>query len=280
MKQERKLFELLKEFAVFAGKLALPYYGKINPSVKNVYIHEKMVESSVTALDNGIQELLLAELLRKGFTRMAFNGEESTDLKFFFPQSFEKGLTLHCDPIDGTQHFTRGDNRFSTGMGLSRVKKNMHTFFASVIYSPLEDVLYWSYEKTKSFHAQNNPPLRKINCIRCLNAAGHKKLTEMGYEQYFAGGAFLGIVDVALGKSSAFSFGAATVHDALIPFSFAQNSNVLAVDEYGEEIKSIRLTVGENGFKRIPRIYYFASSQVKDELWPLFRDEKYAYAPK
>lgn len=247
--------------------------------MKNVHLHQRLVESPVTALDQGIQELLLAELMRKGFTKMAFNGEENTDLKFFFPQSFDNGLTLHCDPIDGTQHFARGDNRFSVGFGLSRAKKSVHTFFASVIYSPLEDVLYWSFEKKKSQHSKQNPPARKMGAIRCFNQEGKNKVLSMGYEPYFAGGAFLGIVDVALGKSSAFAFDAATVHDALIPFSFVQNSGVVIVDENGKKIKSIRLTAGENGFERIPRIYYFASSEIKDELWPLFQSKKYAYVP-
>ncbi len=138
MSLEKKLFERLKRFAVFAGKFSLPYYGKVETRYKTIEIAQKLRESPVTVIDHAIQDLLLAELVRKEMNHVSFNGEEETHLRFFFPQKHSTGITLHCDPIDGTAAFISGKNRFAVGIGLSSAKKGVHDFFSTVIYSPIE----------------------------------------------------------------------------------------------------------------------------------------------
>lgn len=243
--------------------------------MKNILIHGKMIESPVTVIDHAIQELLLAELLRKRFTHMAFNGEEDTHLKFFFSNNYSKDITLHCDPIDGTENFAKGQDRFSVGFGLSRFANGKHDFFSSVVYSPLEDILYWSFQDEKSRHVQNDRPLPMISSNRCLNEKGIEKVQGMGYSRYRAGGAFLGVIDVALGRASAFLHWCITVHDALIAFSFAKNNGVVTTDWNGNRLKKFDLKIGPHGFEPIPKICYFANDEIKEELLPILQNPKY-----
>ena len=275
MGSERALFELLKEFSVYAGKLALPYYGKISSTMKSITIHEKIQESPVTALDHGIQELLLAELMRKGFSDVAFNGEEETHLKFFFRTDYDNGITVHCDPIDGTRSFSTGKNRFCTGYTLSRAKNGSHDFFASVVYNPIDDKLFWSYEDSVSKHPKQKPALKTFASRRCLNEDGVKKLLGMGYTLFDPGNAHLAIIDVALGNMGAFLHWPIHVHDALVPFSFAKNYGVFPTDEKGESFRAFKLKHTPAGFSRIPRLCYFANSEIRDEIIPILQNKKY-----
>ncbi|MEK6821485.1 MAG: inositol monophosphatase family protein, partial [archaeon] len=182
MNRERELVELLKEFSIFAGKLALPFYGKIPTLIKSVNVHGSQKEDVVTVIDHSIQEMLLSELIRKNFTHLSFNGEEDTHLKFFFSDDYTKDVTLHCDPIDGTRAFIHGNNYFGVGLGLSRFQKPTHDFFSSVMYSPLEDVLYWSYQDETSQHPHVEDPPKTVAVWRSLNEQGRAAAKELGYE--------------------------------------------------------------------------------------------------
>lgn len=270
---ERKLVDFLKEFAVFAGKLALPYYGKVATHTKMIKTAQSLRESEVTVIDHAIQEILLAELIRKGYTNLAFNGEEDTHLKFFFRTDYENGVTLHCDPIDGTRAFIQGKNRFASGYGLSHAKNGEHEFFASVIYSPLEKILYWSLNDQRSRHSvEKNPP--KTIVERMLNPEGLKKTKECGFSRFIVGNAHLAVVEVALGQIGAVMLDDVEVHDALIPYSFAQGYGIYPYDENGVKIKKRKLKHDSTGFARMNRVYYFANKEIRDELIPIISNPK------
>ncbi len=274
MPESKKLFELLKEFAVFSGELALPYYGKIERQNKTIKIAETLRESPVTVVDHGIQEMALSELIRKGFTHLAFNGEEETHLKFFFKGDYSNGLVVHCDPIDGTRAFANGKNRFAVGFGLSRAKEDVHEFFSTIIYSPLEKKLFWSFENKCSEHEKQKSPPKNIATVRLLTKEGISKVQNKGYAPAPLESMHLGIVDVALGKLGAMTGFHVDAHDAFIPFSFAQNCGVLPYDIDGKKIKKIKLERAAKGYNPIPTIFYFANDEIRDELLPIFQNAK------
>jgi fructose-1,6-bisphosphatase/inositol monophosphatase family enzyme len=273
---DKKLFELLKDFATYAGEISLPYYGKIASSSKSILIHGKMRESPVTALDHGIQELLLAELMRKGFTDVAFNGEEESHLKFFFRTDYNNGVTVHCDPIDGTRSFVSGKLPYCTGYALSRAKNGKHEFFSSVVYDPVQKILYSSFKGEASVHVKSKKAPKTYTGLHGLSAAEKKKMVDLGYVHVDAGTAHLSIIDVALGRIGAYLHYPIQVHDALVPFSFAQNYGVLPYDGKGKPLESFTLTHSSSGFSRIPKLGYFANDKIRDELLPLLMDPKFS----
>ena len=273
---EKKLFELLKKFAVYAGDISLPYYGKIASTSKSILIHEKLRESPVTALDHGIQELLLAELMRNGFSDVAFNGEEESHLKFFFRTDYDNGITVHCDPIDGTKSFVSGKKPYCTGYALSRAKKGKHEFFSSVVYDPIRKILYSSFEDEASKHRQSKRAPKSFTGLHGLNMLGRKKIADLGYATVDAGNAHLAIIDVALGRIGAYLHYPIQVYDALIPCSFARNYGVLPYDGKGKPLDSFELSHSSKGFARIPKLGYFANNKVRDDLLPLLMDPKYS----
>ena len=276
MGREKKLFELLKKLAVESGKLALPYYGKISSQRKYVPLHENVRETPVTALDHGIQEMVLATLLQKGYSDYAFNGEEDTHLKFFFKEPLSKGICIHCDPIDGTKAFVEGKLPFCVGFGLSRVKKNKHEFFASAIYNPLQKELYWAYEDQSSKQPSINPPKKVAYFKRRLNEAGIKRVESMGYSWGIGASAHLGIVETALGMRSVCALKNIDVHDALIPYAFAQSKGIFPVDLDGKKIgPAFELPIHANRFERLPYAHYFASKEIQEELLPVLQNPRY-----
>lgn len=256
--------------------MALPYYGKIESTTKSIRVHDRVHESPVTAIDHCLQELVLAELVMHGYTDVAFNGEEDTHLQFFFPHSFEreKGITVHCDPIDGTLSYVRGDNRFAVGFGLSRYVEGKHHFFGTVIYSPLEDDLFWAFENEKSSHTREKNIPRTIAARRRFTQPIKDKLQDAGYRLVNPGNAHLGIVDVALGRVGA-AFYSAHVHDVLIPFAFAANHGVFPLDEKGKRMDPFELPITNGHFSRIPIINYFASKEIQEELMPILQNPNY-----
>ncbi len=273
MSKEKKLFELLKDFAVRAGEMALPYYGKIERHTKTVVTAGKQVDCAVTALDLAIQELLLAELIQKGFTEYALNAEEETPLKFFFRNNYSTGITLHVDPIDGTKSFHEGNNRFAIGMGLSRIKEGKHDFFASVVYSPLEKELYWAFEDEVSAQKKLNPPARKFHAHRALNEEGKRRITEKGLQHYYPGCAHLGVIDAAMGKLSVYALWRIEVHDAFIPYAFAKQKGIMMVDGMGNILSSpFDLEIVNGKFSPLSKLTYFTNRQAYDEFWPVFEN--------
>lgn len=278
MSREKKLFELLKKLAVESGKLALPYYGKIASQNKQVPLHGNMRETPVTALDHGIQEMVLATLLREGYSDYAFNGEEDTHLKFFFQEPLSKGTCIHCDPIDGTKAFVEGKLSFCVGFGLSRVKKNKHEFFASVIYNPLTKQLYWAYENKSSPQEPLENPVKVAYFKRRLNEAGVKRVESMGYSWGVGASAHLGIVETSLGMRSVCALKNIDVHDALIPYAFAQSKGVSPVDLDGKKIgPAFELPIHANRFERLPYAHYFASKEIQEELLPVLQNPRYMH---
>lgn len=272
---EKKLFECLKDFAVFAGELALPYYGKIERQNKLVGVAEHLHESPVTVVDHGIQEMVLSELIRKNFTNLAFNGEEETHLKFFFKGDYSNGLVVHCDPIDGTKAFVNGKNRFAVGFALSKVKNNVHDFFATIVYSPLEKKMFWSFEDETSLHKKEKNPPKMIASVRMLTQDGKEVLSKRGYTPAPPESMHLGIVDTALGNRGAVTGFHVEAHDAFIPFSFAKNFGVIPYSIDGKKITKIRLEPTPKGYATIDKVFYFANDQIRDELLPIFQQKKY-----
>ncbi len=278
MSREKKLFELLKKLAVQSGKLALPYYGKIASQNKYVPLHGNEREMPVTALDHGIQELVLASLLQHGYDDFAFNGEEDTHLKFFFKQPLAQGTCIHCDPIDGTKSFVDGTHAFCVGFGLSRARKKKHEFFASIIYNPITKQLYWAYEGKSSSHLPQNPPLRVAYFKRRLNENGIKRVESLGYSWGERGSAHLGIVETALGESAACAMRNINVHDALIPYAFARSKGIIPVDAHGKKMgPGFVLEGDERQFARVPVVNYFASKEMQEELLPILQNPKYLH---
>jgi fructose-1,6-bisphosphatase/inositol monophosphatase family enzyme len=273
---EKRLFELLKDFAVFAGKLALPYYGKIDRQNKTIKIAEILRESPVTVVDHGIQEMVLSELIRNNFTNLAFNGEEETHLKFFFKGDYSNGLVVHCDPIDGTKAFVNGKNRFAVGFALSKVKNNVHDFFATIVYSPIDNQLFWSYEDKVSPHAKNSLVSREVASVRLLTTEGKEFLSQKGYLSAPPESMHASIIDTALGNCAAVTGYHVEAHDAFIPFSFAQNYGLTPYTNDGKKMKKIALEPTSKGYKTIHKVYYFANDQIRDELMPIFQNPKYA----
>ncbi len=274
MHSERALFEQLKRFSIFAGKLALPYYGKIERQNKTVQIAETLHESPVTVVDHGIQEMVLSELVRNDFTDLAFNGEEETHLKFFFKGDYSNGLVVHCDPIDGTRSFVNGKNRFAVGFALSHAKNNVHDFFSTIIYSPIEKKLFWSFKNQTSRHVKEKNPPKLIATKRMLTKLGQERLIKMGYAPAPMESMHLGIVDVALGRLGAMTGFHVDAHDAFIPFSFAKNAGIFPYTVDGKKIRRIKLERAAKGYKPIPKLFYFANDAIRDELLPVFQNSK------
>ena len=273
---EKALFELLKKFAVYAGEVSLPYYGKIASSSKTILIHEKLREFPVTALDHGIQELLLAELMRGGFSDVAFNGEEESHLKFFFRTDYDNGVTVHCDPIDGTTSFVSGKKPYCTGYAISRARKGKHEFFSSVVYDPLRKVQYSSFKNEASMHVKSKKIPKTFAGLHGLNSAGKKKLADLSYTHVDTGNAHLAIIDVALGKIGAYLHYPIHVHDALIPFSFARYYGVLPYDGKGNRLDAFTLSHSPSGFSRIPKLGFFANDSIRDDLLSIMMDPKFS----
>ncbi|QQR93073.1 MAG: hypothetical protein IPJ89_02430 [Candidatus Iainarchaeum archaeon] len=278
MSRDKKLFELLKKLAVQSGKLALPHYGKIASQVKLVPLHAHVRETPVTALDHGIQELVLASLLQNGYEDYAFNGEEDTHLKFFFPKELDKGTCIHCDPIDGTRAFVEGKLPFCVGFGLSRVKKQKHDFFASVVYNPVSKQLYWAYEDRSSPQLPLENPPKVAYFKRRLNDAGIKRVESLGYTWGIGASAHLGVVETSLGMRSVCALKNIPVHDALIPYAFARAKGVIPVDVDGKKLThGLALPLHGNKFDSIPSINYFANKEAQEELLPILQNPNYLH---
>lgn len=274
MSHEKQLFEFLKEFSLFAGELSHPYYGKIASTTKQVRTHDHVRESPVTAMDHGIQELLLAELIRKKWTHIAFNGEEDTHLKVFLSNDFKRDFTLHCDPIDGTDSFAKGNAPYATSYALSRYSNGKNDFFSTVIYSPLEKEMYWAFEDEVSRHARSKNVEKTFNSRRIFSDTGKARMKELEYKYAFHGSAHLGIVDVVLGRLGAIILSDVLVHDALIPFAFAKNYGIIPTDQHGTKMKKFELEIEQGQFKRIPKLCYFANKEIEDELIPILSNSK------
>lgn len=265
----------MKDFAIRAGKRALPYYGKVASQIKSVRVHDRVSESPVTVLDHAIQELFLAELIQHDLTNIGFNGEEDTHLKFFFSNTLNDGMVVHCDPIDGTEGFASGKGRFAVGMGISHAQNGVHRFSTTVIYAPLEDTLYWSHHDSFSSHSKVKNPDRTISFRRTLNPAGAAKVKKMGYRVVFPSSLHLSLIDVALGRIGAVIPGHTNVHDVLVPYSFAHNYGVTPTDYEGNSRTSYSLKPHASGFDRIHDIAYFANKEMRDELVPILSNPKY-----
>lgn len=275
MSTEKKLFDCLKDFAVFAGNLALPYYGKIERQNKLVGVAENLRESPVTVVDHGIQEMVLSELIRNGFTNLAFNGEEETHLKFFFKGDYSNGLVVHCDPIDGTKAFVNGKNRFAVGFALSKVKNNVHDFFATIVYSPIDKQLFWSYEDKVSKHEKSSLVSHEIASVRLLTNEGKEHLSQKGYIPAPPESMHLSIIDTSLGKRAAVTGYHVEAHDAFIPFAFARNYGITPYTHEGKKLKKIVLEPTPKGYHTIHKVYYFANDEIRDALLPVFQSAKY-----
>lgn len=276
MSREKKLFELLKKLAVQSGKLALPYYGKIASQSKLVPLHAHVRETPVTALDHGIQELVLASLLQNGYEDYAFNGEEDTHLKFFFPQELDNGICIHCDPIDGTKAFVNGTFAFCVGFGLSRMRKGKHEFFASVVYNPIAKQLYWAYDGKTSAHSPMVPPQKIAFSKFRITPEGKKAVEALGYSFGERGSAHLGIIETALGQSAYCALRHIEVHDALIPYAFARAMGIVPVDVAGKKLGPLfDLPIKNHKFERIPSIIYFSGKEAQKELLPILQNPHY-----
>jgi fructose-1,6-bisphosphatase/inositol monophosphatase family enzyme len=214
--------------------------------------------------------------MRRGFTDVAFNGEEESHLKFFFRTDYDNGVTVHCDPIDGTISFAKGDKPYCTGYALSRAKNGKHDFFASVVYDPIQKILYSSFMGDVSPHPQSKKAPKTYTGVHGLSTAGKRKVEDLGYTHIDAGTAHLAIIDVALGRIGAYLHYPIQVHDALIPFSFARNYGVYPYDGSGNPLDTFTLAHSSKGFARIPKLGYFANNKVRDDLLPLLMDPKYS----
>ena len=143
------------------------------------------------------------------------------------------------------------------------------------MYSPLEKILYWSFENKVSKHVKEKKAPRTISGLHALNSAGAKKVEELGYTHAKTGNAHLTIVDVALSRVGALLHWPIQVHDALIPFSFAQNYGVLPYSMNGEPLSTFELVHSSKGFSRIPKLPYFANDEIRDELLPIIQNPKF-----
>jgi fructose-1,6-bisphosphatase/inositol monophosphatase family enzyme len=276
--REKKLVELLKKLAVQSGKMALPYYGNIVSQSKFVPAHAHVRETPVTALDHGIQEMVLASLLQHGYDDFAFNGEEDTHLKFFFKRPLTEGVCIHCDPIDGTKAFVDGNFHFCVGFGLSRMHKEKHEFFASVIYDPLAKQLYWAYDGKVSKHEPIVPPQKIAFSRHRLTEAGRKAVQAKGYTFGERGSAHLGIVETALGQSAFCALRHIEIHDALIPYAFARSMGISPVDVDGKKLGplfDLKIDHHSHKFERIPTIIYFSGKEAQEELLPILQNPHY-----
>lgn len=272
MVQGKELFHILKEIAIQCGKISLPYYGKISSTQKHMHLDGKLHASPVTAIDLGLQEMILAELIRNGYAgKIGFNGEEETPLRFFFPLQRENGITLHCDPIDGTASFSRGDNRYSVGMGLSRHTAQGHDFFATIVYQPLSNELMWAFDGEISHPQKSRPPLT-VYAYHVFTEKGLQKLSSMGYQLGNAGNAHAGILDIALGKAAAFLIRTTEVHDACVPLAFARNLGIDIWLNGKYEKGSIHLKSNGKNFERLNKVAYFANEEIAQDLIPIFED--------
>lgn len=271
MRRERQLFEVLKEVAPRIGKLALPHYGKIESETKMLHLDGKEHPSPVTWLDKSLQELLLAELIRNDFLDVAFNGEEDTELKHFFELPVTDHLTVHCDPIDGTRAFASGVGKFGVGFALSRPIKGGLEFFASVIYDPLDDHLYWSFEDEISTQVRSPSIDSQLFQKRISWVDSSKKATDLGFVLADGSNAHLSIVDVALGRASGYLFGNMQVHDAMVPYHFASHHGAVLYTQNGRVKNPFQLVVKKNAFERIPSVRYYASQQIANQIEPLVK---------
>lgn len=264
-KRLKNLYNLLKEFAPYAGHIAMRNYGKI----KHIEYKDELRKDGtinrtpVTNVDIEIQQKLLERLIGNGFYDFAFNGEEDTVLKGLMKGDLLKDWTIHCDPLDGTDPYIKGNGYFAFGCGVSSPEKE---FVLSVVYSPLEQQLYFASPWDKS-HVKKDESSRTVFCSRkILNPAGRKELENRDFKFVDISSTHIHIVKTALGDLGAFMLANTQVHDALVPYAFANAHGVKAYDDNGKVFDETSLKIVDCKYERIPRICFFASEEIKKEV--------------
>lgn len=257
----KKIFNLMKEYSLEAGEIALKFRGKVTnlEKVDGNIVKGDAQSMAKTVVDEIIQELFLAKLYKIS-PKVRINAEEKTPLIYLFKNNKKAPYTVHQDPCDGTKSYVDMKKRFATGYAISDKNNN---FTHTIVYAPMFDRMYVAAPRELAIYDKNNKkyPIKKqkysnkIYTKRILSEPGKKELEKIGFKICDVHCAHLNIIETALGKVGAFLYGGSNPHDSFIPYAFAKKLNAKLLNIKGKKIsaKDIK-TKEENGFIKFPRL--------------------------
>jgi fructose-1,6-bisphosphatase/inositol monophosphatase family enzyme len=123
--------------------------------------------TAFTALDSGLQEILLSAVLQH-FPQVGVIAEENTPLKKRFAGAHAPYLVI-LDPIDGTWHFKRGDAPYHITIGLACDG----IMLASIVARPSEDKIFTAVRGQGAFVYTGQ---RRKKRLRIARTAPHNKV--------------------------------------------------------------------------------------------------------
>jgi 3'(2'), 5'-bisphosphate nucleotidase len=141
---------------------------------KNIQVDNKSDNTPVTKADLEASNTIYKHL--KEFAPHIEVITEENEKDFDYESRKNLAYFWLVDPLDGTKHFINEDDQFSINIAL--LENNKPIF--GIIYSPIEDVLYFAYKGLGSFKIENfsqnkhisyaekistNKPVDKINLI-------------------------------------------------------------------------------------------------------------------
>lgn len=154
MKKINLRYELAKQTAIEAGKIALDYYQKRN--LLSYELKEGDGQNLVSIADKNVEDFI-RQSIRKEFSDDSIFGEEAG------LSVANSGYTWVIDPIDGTSAFLFGLHSWCVSIALLDNEQNT---LLGIIYDPVHDELYHSIRGEGAF--MNNTKLA-INPVKSLN---------------------------------------------------------------------------------------------------------------
>jgi myo-inositol-1(or 4)-monophosphatase len=157
----RSFVEMLLPVVRQCAQASLIFYGRtadIGKAADTRLIGSKAQHASsvLTAIDNAVQEILLAVAYRH-FPFLRCIAEEDTP----FARRFAGGAAapaLLLDPIDGTLHFQRGDAPYHISIGLARQGR----MEAAIVARPNEDKIFPAIRGQGAFVRIGDGPPRRL----------------------------------------------------------------------------------------------------------------------
>jgi len=129
------ILHFFKQSAIDMGKFQLANQPTVKLESKGEG-EPSSPKDAITEVDRYCQELILRNAIQEGLNELGLLAEENTPLtRLFNPSSSYK---LVVDPLDGTQNYAKGDEKFGVSLGLMKDDE----FVVGVIYVPKREALF------------------------------------------------------------------------------------------------------------------------------------------
>lgn len=269
--QLAQLYHLLLESALEAGPILRKHQPTVVNEGKTGAPGDSAGALAKTKIDEALQELVLARVLRH-FPGIEVNAEEDTALRYLF-RGNRHPICLHVDPCDGTLSYLEQLPEYCAGYGISV----RGVFTHCVLHLPAMNRIFTATPAgntvldssgSKQADLPSTQPAPVIFQRHVLSPAGVKAMEAIGYTvRSDILCSHQRIVDVARGHATAFLYRRHKIHDSCLPSPFLINAGGHLLDLEGRAIQTDRIPVdhasGLPEFSPLPAVLYLAPRCIK-----------------